>query len=60
MHGLYESDNEVWEWILERSEYITEIVNPTIPEVIPVQIVVNGTTFGTNYANNLWRGKSNE
>ena len=46
---LYESNNFVWELILDRHEYIVEIVNPSILRVKPQKIVIQGVTFGTNY-----------
>mgnify|MGYP005671496565 FL=1 len=46
---LYESDNFVWELILERHEYIAEIVNPTISKGIRQKVIIEGISFGTNY-----------
>ena len=47
--NFYESGNFVWELILDRHEYIVEIVNPSILRVKPQKIVIQGVTFGTNY-----------
>ena len=57
MNGLYEENNEVWELILERLEYIVENVNPSIPEYIPMTKTVDGTTFGVSYTQQLFKGK---
>ena len=46
---LYESNNFVWELILERHEYIVEIVNPSLLKMKTPKIVIQGVTFGTNY-----------
>ena len=46
---LYESDNFVWELILDRHEYIVEIVNPTVFKGIRQKIVIEGISFATNY-----------
>lgn len=60
MNGLYEENNEVWELILERFEYVVEIVNPGIPEYIPMTKTVDGTTFGVSYTQQLFKGTQNE
>jgi hypothetical protein len=46
---LYESDNFVWELILERHEYIAETVNPTVSKGIRQKVIIKGISFGTNY-----------
>ena len=46
---LYESNNFVWELILDRHEYIVEIVNPSILRVKSQKIIIQGVTLGTNY-----------
>ena len=47
--NMYESRNFVWNLILERHEYIVEIVNPSILRVKSQKIIIQGVTFGTNY-----------
>ena len=44
---LYESNNFVWELILDRHEYIVEVVNPSILIERSVKITIEGVTFGT-------------
>jgi hypothetical protein len=46
---LYESGNFVWELILERHNYIAEVVNPTISKGIRQKVIIEGISFGTNY-----------
>ncbi len=46
---LYESNNFVWELILERHEFIVEIFNPSISRLKHKNVVMQGVTFGTNY-----------
>ena len=45
----YESDNFAWELILDRHEYIVDVVNPTVSKGIRQKIVIEGISFGTNY-----------
>ena len=45
--NMYESRNFVWNLVLERHEYIVDVVNPSILIERSVKITIEGVTFGT-------------